>query len=154
MNKVLIYSLLIVFLGACGQEQSSEASSAAPATESKSKSSKSKSKREPKWEVAVDGMPELSGRIITAIGSIKGGNFALGRRGFTSSISLTEKGEISFMTMSFKDLNTRCLNYGDVVANINGTRVELTGEVRCSPIEGDDTEQRRAQVNAWFETKK
>ncbi|MFT5481642.1 MAG: hypothetical protein ACI9GW_000287 [Halieaceae bacterium] len=41
------------------------------------------------------------------------------------------------MMMTFSEQNMRCLNYGDVIPNIVATRLELTGEVKCSPIGGE-----------------
>jgi len=37
-------------------------------------------------------------------------------------------GLIQGYKMTFKEQKVRCLNYGAVVANIDGTRVELSGE--------------------------
>jgi len=110
-----------------------------------------------KWVMAVDGLPELSGLNVSTVGSNspnKGGIFSLVSSKLTASISLTSEGELSHIMMTFKEQEVRCLNYGAVVPNIDGTRVELSGEVECSPTSGDKSERRRAQINGWFETKK
>ena len=157
MKLLLIFGLLAVLVCACSADEASESASAASATDVEPKTQKKKpnsKKRNPKWGMAIDGLPELTGFTIVTIGSVRGGKFSLGSSKLTASISLTPEGETPYIMMTFKEQKIRCLNYGAVVPNISGTRVELSGEVECSPTEGDRSERRRAQINGWFETKK
>jgi len=157
MKQLLISSLFAVIVCACGADEASELASGTSATDPESKPAKwkrSSKQRDPKWVIAVDGLPELSGITVSAIGSIEGGNFSLASSKLTANISLTPEGETPNIMITFKEQNIRCLNYGAVVPNIDGTRVELLGEVECSPTSGDKSERRKAQINGWFETKK
>ncbi len=157
MKQSLIFSLLAVIVCACGVDEASEPASSTTAADSESKPAKWKrnsKQRDPKWVVAVDDLPELSGLTVGVVGSIEGGIFSLASSKLTASISVTPEGETPNIMMTFKEQKVRCLNYGAVVSNIDGTRVELSGEVECSPTSGDKSERRRAQINGWFETKK
>ena len=110
MKQLLLFSLFAVIICACGADEAGESASGTSAADPEAKPAKWKrnsKQREPKWVIAVDGLPELSGITVSAVGSI------------------------------------------------DGTRVELLGEVECSPTSGDKkSERRRAQINGWFETKK
>ncbi len=157
MKQILIFGLFAVMVCACGADEASEpvAGTSATDTESNTPKWKRNSKpRDPKWVMAVDGLPELSGLTILVLGSIEGGIVTLGSSKLTASIKLTPEGETPYIMMTFKEQKVRCVNSGAVVANIDGTRVELSGEVECSPTVGDKSERRRAQINGWFETKK
>jgi hypothetical protein len=157
MKKLLIFSLLAVMVCSCDAQQASEPVSDTSESDTEPKTVKSKrnsKKRDPKWVMAVDGLPELSGRTVIVVGSIEGGIFTLGSSELSASISLSPGGETPNIMMTFKEQKVRCLNYGAVVPNIDGTRVELKGEVECVPTVGDKSERRKAQINGWFETKK
>jgi len=108
----------------------------------------------PMWVMVVDGLPELSGFTVSVVGSIEGGIFSLVSSQLTASISLTSEGETPNIMMTFKEQKVRYLNYGAVVLKIDDTRVDLSGEVECSPTSGDKSERRNAKIYGWFETKK
>jgi hypothetical protein len=157
VKQLLILSLFAVIVCACGSDEASEPVSGAATTDTESKTTKWKrnsKQRDPKWVMAVEGLPELSGLTVSIIGSLEGGIFSLGSSKLTASISLSPEGETPNIMITFKEQNVRCLNHGAVVSNISGTRVELKGEVECSPTNGDKSDRRKAHFNGWFETKK
>jgi len=157
MKQILLFSLFVMIVCACDTDQASEPTAGASTTETESKTQKKKrnsKKRDPKWVIAIDGLPELSGTTVAVVGSIEGGIFSLASSGLTASISLTPEGETPNIMITFKEQKVRCVNYGAVVPNVDGTRVELSGEVECSPTSGDKSERSKAQIDGWFETKK
>ena len=94
MQKILAILAITLLLVACGGEgsdasNSGEAAASAEEANPQTKKSSSKSK-DPKWVIAIEGLPELSGRIITASTMGGYGLYTLARSGFTSSISVTQ----------------------------------------------------------------
>jgi hypothetical protein len=109
--------------------------------------------KNPRWEIAIEGLPVLSGRTITAATMGGNGRYSLGRSGFTSSVSILQDEPSSDMMFNFNEENTRCFNKGNARVTIDGDKAVLSGEVECMPISGDKQRQ-SAAIQGWFELKK
>ncbi len=166
MKQILLFSLFAMIVCACNSDQASEPTNGVSTTETESKTQKKKRnsiKQDPKWVMAVDGLPELSGGYVRSSGSTpsigsgsnpsKHSSFSLVSSQLTVSIVITPFGETD-IRMTFREQKVGCANFRGTVQIIDDTRVELSGEVKCSPTGSDRSEQRKAQINGWFETKK
>ena len=152
MNKILIILIASTFLAACGGDDSpasSESGGATAASDIGTESRKSQdNRREPKWEIAIEGLPEKSGRIITAATMGGDGRYSLGTSGFLSSISLNANDPKSNMMFSFSEESVRCSSKGDATAVVDGDRAIVAGTVECMP--GVSGEEFNAEINGWF----
>ena len=160
MKQILLFSLFAMIVCACDTDQASEPTAGASTTESESKTQKKKrnsKKRDPMWVMTVDGIPELSGHVVRYSSKAKdgiGGTYALSYSGRRANVVMIKRGEVSYLSIEFKELKVACGNWGVKIINIEGTRVELSGNVRCRPTNDGKSEERIAQLNGWFETKK
>lgn len=120
-------------------------------TSSEVKVSQSSSKKNPKWKIAVDGLPEKSGSIITAITQEGYGKYALGGSKVAASIGLDRDDPNSLMVIRFMEENVRCVGNGNATATRDGDRAIVGGEVMCFPIDGSFDEAEPASIEGYFE---
>ena len=157
MHKIPVILLTTLFLFACGSEEADtvteiDISAAANEADQATKKPKGKS-RDPRWEIAIEGLPEKSGRIITAVTMGTNGRYTLSRSGFHASIEVLAQDPKSNMMITFDEDNAHCVNSGEAQVTIDGDRAILSGQVRCIPKEGDNERTNHA-IEGWFELKK
>lgn len=154
MKILFIVLLSTLFLTSCrGEDSGGDAEAATAAVKANASTNESGgTSKAPKWLVVIEGLPEKSGRIITAVTMGANGRYSLGRSGFTASISLMEDDPNSEMMFTFSDDNARCFNQGDASVTIDGERGVLSGQVQCMPRDGG--EKRDAAIEGWFELQK
>jgi len=157
MRNLAVIMLTTLFLTACGGE-GTDASKQADALTVESnvdqaKKAASGKSRDPKWVVEIDGLPEKSGTIITAVTMGANGRYTLGRSGFHASIAVQEDDPNSNMMITFNEDNAHCVNAGEAQVTIDGYRALLSGQVRCQPKDGEKVRTNHA-IEGWFELKK
>ena len=157
MRKVPVILLMTLFLTACGGEgtdASTEGEAATAANKANPATKKSNGRsRDPKWVIAIDGFPEKSGTIITAVTMGTNGRYTLGRSGFTASIEVLAQDPRSNMMITFSEDNAHCFNGGEALVTIDGDRALLSGQVTCMPKEGGKERSDHA-IEGWFDIKK
>lgn len=157
MRNLAVIMLTTLFLTACGGEGAGASTEGEALTiesnvEEATKSATGKS-RDPKWVVEIDGLPEKSGTIITAVTMGANGRYTLGRSGFHASIEVLEQNSSSNMMITFNEDNALCVNSGEAQVTIDGDRANLSGQVRCQPKDGEKVRTFHA-IEGWFELKK
>jgi hypothetical protein len=150
--KNVLYPLLILFLACgCNPESNSDSTTESPAALKQTKESK---RDDPKWMISIEGMPERSGRVITAATMEGYGKYALGASGFTASIGLERDDPQSFMMIKFSDENIRCVSEEGATAIRDGDKAIISGEVLCYPADGSFDDAKPAAIDGYFEVRK
>jgi hypothetical protein len=155
MYRAIFILAATMMISACGGEGSTSGAGDDEAggehTTPTEKNSVSKSNG-PRWEIAIEGLPEKSGNIITAVAAGMNGQYNLGRSGFTASFSVKADDPAAVMMISFNEEDVRCFNGGEASVIPDGNRAVLSGEVKCMPKSGG--EEHTAAIKGWFELKK
>ena len=141
----------------CGLFCACNAESGADGADDQDSSPKAAEKSErsaKKWLIAVDGLPEKSGNVITAVTMDGNGNYALARSGFTASITFSQDEPTSMMMINFNTEAVRCANKEGASAVRDGDRAVITGEVLCYPRDGSFDDAQPAAIEGYFELKK
>lgn len=148
MTKLYALAAITFLLAACG----GDASSAAAANET-GKSSPDRN-GDPKWVIAIEGLPERSGRNIVAVTMGDNGQYSMAKSGFVASVRVEQGNPAPFMMFTYDDENARCLNDGKASVTIDGDRAVLGGELLCMAKSGSDGEESTAGIEGWFELEK
>jgi len=140
MTKSRFLYAAIFLLAGCGGEGA--------ATASANEATSTPSDTGPKWVIRIDGLPEQSGKAITAatMGSV--GQYGLANSGFTATIRVDPDNHAGHMMLTFNDANARCLNKGEAKAAIEGDRAVVSGQVICMPKSGGD--ESPATIEGWL----
>lgn len=154
-QHTLAISLTALFLAACGGEGAGASTGREGSAAGSDQASEKTSRRSkgPRWVIAIEGLPQKSGGIITAATMGGSGRYSLGTSGFMSSIRVTEDDPKSHMIFTFSEENVRCASSGDATATIDGDRAVVGGSVKCMSKDGGGAE-RDAAIEGWFELKK
>jgi len=147
--RILAFAIpILLFTIGCNAQSKPDSSNEASTEESTSKTSK---RADPKWMITIEGMPERSGRQITAITAGGYGNYAMARDGFTASIKLDQDDPASTMMFGYDEENVRCVNKDGATASRDGDRAIIEGEVLCYPDGGSFDDAKPAAIEGYFE---
>ena len=141
MSKSRFLYAAIFLLAGCGGEGA--------ATASTNEATNTPSGNGRKWVISIDGLPEQSGKAITAVTMGSAGQYGLANSGFTATIRVDPDNPSGHMMLTFNDANARCLNKGEAKAETHGDRAVLSGQVICMPKSGGD--ESPARIQGWFE---
>ncbi|MEJ8566538.1 hypothetical protein [Elongatibacter sediminis] len=156
MQKPLLACAATLVLCACGDSAESQSSASTdPSAETRSANPSSKGGRKaPKWTFSIDGMPTLSGRMVTGVIMNGYGNYAFADGRSTASVRLVEGSTASTMNFNFREEEMRCSNFGDAQATVDGDKAFVSGEVKCFAKGVDPADGAAANIEGWFQLKK
>jgi hypothetical protein len=158
MYKSFVLLLVSIMLYGCGSDrnaqQAEKAKSNALSTASEPDSPPTPKRGKPKWEILIDGMPPLSGNVITGATMAGFGNYALASSDASISISLENGNPTGSIIVKYTGVNIRCANFGKAQTVVDGDRAVLTGDVGCFPADGNPDDQQPSAITGWFEIKK
>ncbi len=154
MSFKMVLIAIFLPLAACGGDNSNSTSTDQSRTASAAEIEADKksliAEKKPRWVVSIDGLPEQSGKIITAVTMGANGRYGLGGSGFSATIAVNEDAPSGHMMFTYND--ARCFNRGDASVIAEGDRAILSGQVMCMPKSGGD--EKSAALEGWFELEK
>lgn len=155
MPKFLLLFLLTVLVSACGAEQGNTSTQQAQSNDKSSEPAPAKKSktREPKWEISVDGRPQLSGRVITGVTAGGYGTYSMASSETTISLRLAQENPTSSLNIKYNEDDVRCMNFGDAAITVEGDKAVISGEVGCFASGVSPGDHEKATITGWFELK-
>lgn len=108
-----------------------------------------------RWSFAVEGLPEIEGKVITRMGFGNNINYQMGSSDATIQVSMRGSPERTSMMFKFNDAGINCVKNQETVLEFGEDRAMVSGKVGCRSVDaspGDRTWD-IVGIEGWFDLK-